>query len=344
MQSKLPWIIRLLAISSVLSCSPSNTSLVKISLGEDWIDGNKMPVQIRMHSGLGNESYCTGSFISSKHLLTAAHCFKSVFTHMQVILGTNKLFDFEARSLTISMHPDWNSKSGASDLAIIEFPNAISGTTPFAISNRFPSEKEVVKIAGYGSESQLIGLYFIKNEDGSKFPVLPTDDRSNVQILGDWENEVRTPKGALYLNTIEYGEERLRVGTASIFSLSNEFIILKGAFGVPSDFESNDRLFLNGDEVDECPTSEVCFATVDSIHPKIHIDTSSESSAGSGDSGSPLLDSEGSVVGICSKGGIDEEDLEGGRKILRRRSTYVNLLSSSNRTFIQNYASHEVDK
>ncbi|KAF5287275.1 hypothetical protein FQR65_LT02148 [Abscondita terminalis] len=96
---------------------------LKIIGGDDAAEG-EFPYQasikiFRAHS-------CGGSIISTKSILTAAHCYNP-FVPMEVVVGTIKMFDegdsYEVQKLT--PHPEFNMETIENDVAVINLVKEI---------------------------------------------------------------------------------------------------------------------------------------------------------------------------------------------------------------------------
>ncbi|KAF5901255.1 plasma kallikrein isoform X2, partial [Clarias magur] len=117
----------LLDLSGTTPCGKSGNflNIFKIVGGSDAATG-EWPWQISLQSGLHH--ICGGSIISSRWILTAAHCLSTQDIHFSVRAGITKLSEAGTKYELeiIIVHPNYNKTSGENDIALIKLKKPIT--------------------------------------------------------------------------------------------------------------------------------------------------------------------------------------------------------------------------
>jgi len=90
----------------------------------------------------------TGTLISPKHVLTAAHAAKLVLN------PTDGTFEVNGKQYTTSqiyIYPDYNSHTQKDDIAILELSQPVEGVTPSAIFRDTPQVGDLLTLVGFGA-------------------------------------------------------------------------------------------------------------------------------------------------------------------------------------------------
>ncbi|XP_020802912.1 brachyurin [Drosophila serrata] len=146
-----------LGLQSVVGAAPSESIQGRIISGSQAVAG-QFPWQVILKRDEWDDLLCGGSVISSKWVLTAAHCAYG-HTSLFLIFGTIELNDEKAQNMTSTtffVHPNYNDKMN-NDVALIQLPQPLVFTksiqpitlvTQSQKSNNFVGTSAVV--AGYG--------------------------------------------------------------------------------------------------------------------------------------------------------------------------------------------------
>merc|ERR1712240_779215 len=104
--------------------------------GKEVNPKGKMPYQVFFQgcAGMRGCSTCGGAIVNKRFVLTAAHCYNSMFTTMHVILGEHNVCDgvneggklIKVKKMTL--HPDYNSRTIDNDIAVLELAEDLTFT------------------------------------------------------------------------------------------------------------------------------------------------------------------------------------------------------------------------
>ena len=142
-----------LLTQNTLNASPPTEKII----GGIREDATKYPYVARLF--VDGQTYCSGTLVGAKHVVTAAHSFfgnrnRRVVgeTDMVARLGNQSI-----RSFKVHIHPSFRPRSsacieGEPDIAVIELSQLATGVTPIDVRTSQPPIGSSLFLAGFGSE------------------------------------------------------------------------------------------------------------------------------------------------------------------------------------------------
>lgn len=130
--------------------------------GQDAAPGS-WPWMAMLSRIIGNktDSFCGGTIISKRHIITAAHCFDSIkINHVLVHVGVHNRTNIKTKPLSISkvvINPSYDSKYLYNDIALIKLKEEIifdNYTRPICLDNAPHSKKKSLFAIGWGTMSK----------------------------------------------------------------------------------------------------------------------------------------------------------------------------------------------
>merc|ERR1719322_483557 len=120
-------------------CAPVSSSN-RIVGGKEVNPKGKLPYQVYFNpckcnsDGMCRCGMCGGTIVNKKFVITAAHCYNSMFTDLRVIVGEHNVCDgvneggklIKVKKMTL--HPDYNSRTIDNDIAVLELAEDLTFT------------------------------------------------------------------------------------------------------------------------------------------------------------------------------------------------------------------------
>ena len=114
------------------TCSCGKRNVATRIVGGEYTETNEYPWQVALVSSGRSHPWCGGTLISSRHILTAAHCTAGESpSSMAVLLGEHRISDdkFDRRSLSaITDHPKYKRKTLDNDFSILTLSEPVTFT------------------------------------------------------------------------------------------------------------------------------------------------------------------------------------------------------------------------
>merc|ERR1712055_738227 len=121
-------------------CAPVSSSN-RIVGGKEVNPKGKLPYQVLFQgcAGMRGCSICGGTIVNKRFVITAAHCYNSMFTTMHVIVGEHNVCDGNPQGSPneggklikvkkMTLHPDYNSRTIDNDIAVLELAEDLTFT------------------------------------------------------------------------------------------------------------------------------------------------------------------------------------------------------------------------
>lgn len=143
------------------------TKTPRIVGGKDATEG-QFPYQVSLRTRFLKQHFCGGSIISSRFILTAAHCVEGIFSKPNFVVAVigsiyRKKGGVTVKLNKITSHEEWDRSELVNDIALLRTAEEIlfsSTIQPIALTSTDPSEngETPLFLSGWGRNSIVILL------------------------------------------------------------------------------------------------------------------------------------------------------------------------------------------
>ena len=295
--------------SLVMSCGQDDakTSQTKITNGVATSHQEHPGVVLLL---IDQQSICTATHISADLILTAAHCVDGNPAEVRVFQRDQNQFVMRTQAKTREGRADVHLKSGWEE----------AGCSARYTRNCVKDDLAVVRVNA------------VPGDVGREVSANGIDVGEEFTIVG-WGNNVLIPAVDQVQNVQIHQQgsaEVLRAGRNVVAEKADGAIFFTGLLYGNVDLDESLRMPIGWQRYDEVVDDVELYGREDGL------EAGEESVSGSGDSGGPMFNDDGELVGVTSGGFYVQEDIEGSdRSRIRKYSQYVDLASDGAKEFLR---------